>query len=704
MRTLLSHFCEEFGEVVRPLLTPLESSTDSLSSSPPTVPVHKLLPGLRESRHQLRALADKVEEQQAYVLIFGPLKSGKSTLMNAVATSYVSEVTTLPAYPCMVFVAHAEKREYVLTQYNGQQETLHDPAALRMHINRAHNDLAERIREIEQTGADFEPSVHYPEAIRRLDVRVPAPHLGASGTVLVDTPGLYTRMKFGYDRMTREFRDSAACAVFVVKTDNLFLEQVFNEFNQLLELFSRIFLVVNLDTTKKDLRPDGSLVPSLESEDPLRIIEAFENLSMSSPIKTAAEEGRLKIYPADLMNAASRRLRDGIDGPGSSAETPDSAAPGNQADFEGFLGDLTEYLNSSDYLAAFLGDSLRHARNLVEQIGVHLHDDSVQDLQQHVAELEQRRDAAQARQSRLEQLLTHPWADAFGGLDHRLEDAASSSETDLPDCTVRSLAGEVAQWFEQDSSLKTLEEDAIPGVLRTCQQELISSMMAGLRRSNHQQAPGVPVPDAILAQAAASGIDLKALAKAAVDEIDASQAIEHATLPLHKRPTPVRKGFWDWVMFRGQDKVRERMFGPKGSNKLNRVAKQKRLGEAGRRFMQGETTDFVHDFFPRTSERLAQWIAQSYAHHLVKGVLGAIESAAATSRSELSSVQSELEQVADLSRSVEQLEQAVTTTSAQLEELTQRYGDTNPSMLELPVENDIEVLEFETLPEETQEA
>ena len=71
--------------------------------------------------------------------------------------------------------------------------------------------------------------------------------------ILVDTPGLYSRMNFGYDVLTREFRDGAACAVFVVKTDNLFLEQVFAEFNQLLGLFSRIFIVVNVDSGKRDL-------------------------------------------------------------------------------------------------------------------------------------------------------------------------------------------------------------------------------------------------------------------------------------------------------------------------------------------------------------------------------------------------------------------------------------------------------------------
>ena len=55
--------------------------------------------------------------------------------------------------------------------------------------------------------------------------------------------------------MTRDFRNAAACAIFVVKSDTLFLEQVFTEFEQLLELFRRIFLVVNVDSPEARRRP-----------------------------------------------------------------------------------------------------------------------------------------------------------------------------------------------------------------------------------------------------------------------------------------------------------------------------------------------------------------------------------------------------------------------------------------------------------------
>ena len=237
---------------------------------------------------------------------------------------------------------------------------------MRSHMRAAHAELAEAIRAGEGRGEEFDPASHLPRAVRRVDVRMPAEQLADSGAVLVDTPGLYSRMKFGYDLMTRECRDSAASAVFVVKTDNLFLEQVFAEFSELLRLFSRIFLVVNLDSTKQDLQPDGSLGSSLERSDPQQIVEAFERLAMNAALKEARDDGRLRIYPIDLLRAASARLRAANgDGGRRRRERRRRAAAEPADDFASFLSDLTQYLNSTDYLVAFLGDSLRQGRGIV---------------------------------------------------------------------------------------------------------------------------------------------------------------------------------------------------------------------------------------------------------------------------------------------------------------------------------------------------
>lgn len=304
MKTEISTFCNEYETVLNPFSTVLRETMDCVERESRKDVLKFTLAGLNDVSHRLKTLVDKIEGQQAYLLIFGPLKSGKSTLMNAISGAYVSEVTSLPAYPCLVYVSHGEEKNLMITRYNGKTKTYPDYPSLQEAISHAHSSLADRIRQKEHEGGDFDPGVDFPEAIRRVDIQLPIQNLMESSTVMVDTPGLYSRMKFGYDLMTREFRNSAACAVFVVKTDNLYLEQVFAEFKDLLDLFSRIFLVVNIDTGKRDLRPDGTLTPSLESQNPEKIIEAFESLAMNAQLKDALEDGRLRIYPIDLLSAA----------------------------------------------------------------------------------------------------------------------------------------------------------------------------------------------------------------------------------------------------------------------------------------------------------------------------------------------------------------------------------------------------------------
>ncbi len=178
MRTQLSHFCEQFVTTVRPVLEPLDRALATLEQeSESETPGHGLRSGLTELGTQLRLMSDKVEKQRAYVLIFGPLKSGKSTLMNAIASSYVSEVSSLPAYPSLVFVSHGDKPEFVVTSYDGETKTYKDTTALGKRIDDEHDELALNIRSAENAGEMFDPEHNFPQAIQRIDGKVPAENL-----------------------------------------------------------------------------------------------------------------------------------------------------------------------------------------------------------------------------------------------------------------------------------------------------------------------------------------------------------------------------------------------------------------------------------------------------------------------------------------------------------------------------------------------
>jgi energy-coupling factor transporter ATP-binding protein EcfA2 len=678
MRTLLSQFCEEFDGAVRPLLEPLLRTAETLGQSPDEDHAGAVLPALNDVAEQFRVLADKVAEQQAYVLIFGPLKSGKSTLMNAMSAAYVSEVTSLPAYPCMVYVSDSDTRGFTVTRYSGESQEFRDPAALRLQVARAHAELAERIREVEAGGTEFDPVLHFDAAIRRVDVRVPAGELAQSGSVLVDTPGLYSRMKFGYDRMTREFRNAAACAIFVVKTDNLFLEQVFNEFNQLLDLFSRIFLVVNLDSTKRDVMPDGELVPSLESDDPRRVVEAFENLSMSAPLKAAADEGRLRIYPVDLMQAASRRLS------GQPAEEP---AGSGQADFESFMKDLTDYLNSTDYLVAFLGDSLRRAEQLLDETDGITGHETVQAIARRVGELEGQRRTCNDRLQALDRLAVYDWMNALRGLERELLTVGRRESEAICTEGARAIAEHLERWFQSDASLANLLEGELAPMFEASQRGLALSVHGRLSAEVATGASGISLPHEVARDLFTLGLQFGQFGRDGLDEVNPIAGLDRDRTPLTPGDIPVRRTWIDWLLFRSKARVRTRLFGEPGAptQRIPREQKARRLGDAARTVMQERLAEYQEQRLPAILEGITRRIFGDYA----KAVTGALEERLAARRLELSAeleaLDADLKAYRRVQNRIEELAVETSRTRGAIEELGARYHETDPDHLVQPV-------------------
>lgn len=691
MRTVLSQFCEEFESVVRPLLGPLKQTSDALAGSSEGVPARQILPSLREMRHQLQTVADKVGEQQAYVLIFGPLKSGKSTLMNAMASAYVSEVTSLPAYPCMVYVSHAEEREFVITRYDGETETFSSLTTMRLALSRAHNELAERIRRVEAQGESFDAQIHYPSAIRRIDVRVPAGDLAESGAVLVDTPGLYTRMKFGYDRMTREFRDTAACAIFVVKSENLFLEQVFEEFNELLELFSRIFLVVNLDTNKKDLTPDGGLTPALECKDPLRIIEAFQNLAMSAPLKAAADEGRLRIYPVDLLRAASTRLR------GEDAEPvvrEDDTYEG-QADFDVYLRDLTEYLNSTDYLVAFLGDSIRHATGVLRDIRALGRHPGVRQLSSQVDRLQSERERAQGKSDVLARLRGTDWNAAVQEMRDELASAVREEARPIKERTASVVNGTLEGWFQSDASLNGLLVDELGPVLESCQSELLQTIQNALNGRVSEGSAGIRLAGGVTADLESANVHLDSIGRSSLIQVDMRPSNDVGTPDVDVERIPVRKGFLDWILFRSQSSVRRNLFGAE-RRPINRIApalKARRLGDPARQALRMALMENLDVRFPELVDELTERVFGSYIDQLHETLRNELNSKTYECDRVLADLDRQVAEIGEIREQLESLERSVDAALGGMVRLSETYGETAPEALIEPVEDEVALLE-----------
>lgn len=593
MRTQLGTYCQQFDGTLRPVLQDLDLAIKALAAASDETPGKSLHVPLLELQHQLRTLCDKVAEQQAYVLIFGPLKSGKSTLMNAIAASYVSEVSSLPAYPCLVFVRAGMKRAYVVKLYDGTTRTFSEAKQLHDDIATAHTQLATAIRDAESRGLQFDPAEHFPQAIRRVDVHVPDSQLEKTGAVLVDTPGLYTRMRFGYDRMTRDFRDAAACAIFVVKSDTLFLEQVFDEFQQLLDLFSRIFLVVNVDSQKRDVSPDGKLVPSLEQSRPEEVLKAFEQLAMSAPLQEAAKDGRVRMYPVDLLHAASNAL----------SKADPSKAP---AGFRAFEKDLSEYLASSEYLSAFLRDSLQRADGLLTEMQSRFDHEDARRLETRLSELDEDCEWLRQEKQKVDSALKLDWTESFARSHRDVEAEVERAARDHGAKLLRTLGASIDTWFLSSQSLEWLVQGQWSPLVKDYREACLNAANNAFAQAAAQLDSGLDLPDGISELTRRASIDLRVLRAHAFDAIGKVAWPKRAVVPVDVNTIPVRRGVLDRLTFRSLGKVRTRLFGAfdKPDVKIPGRDKAKHLGEAGRLHLHQCVAQFRSELLPQTTNSI----------------------------------------------------------------------------------------------------
>ncbi len=639
-------------------ITELESKPEMLGCS---------LTVLNDVRAHLRSLTDKLHGQQAYLLIFGPLKSGKSTLMNAISGSYVSEVTSLPGYPCLVFVRNNAEPKYSATRYNGRETAFGNKAAMLDVVGEAHLALAQQMRAAEQRGETFDPRTTFPEAIRRIDIQVPVPALAESSTVLVDTPGLYSRMNFGYDILTREFRDSAACAVFVVKTDNLFLEQVFAEFNQLLGIFSRIFIVVNVDAGKRDLAPDGSLRPSAESEHPERVIEAFTTLSMAGPLREAYESGRVRIHAVDLLGAASSFLA----GEGEKSR--------HRASFDAFLQDLTEYLNSSDYTREFVRDCLRQARSLCEEARAVAAGTEVAALVEAQAQRAAHIARLDARIAAVERLQGAEWSTLFQPFHNEITRNAEDAIRIRMNAAREDMRLALARWYFNEESLNSLCTNHWNELLTNTGRSLFDDLRLLVQRATSTATAGLEIPPPLLADMATAGFSPVPCGAVALAALNPKFESAPFAAQITATTVPVRKTFADWLLLRSIAKVRTRLFGADGSRDIPAAEKEKRFLEPARAALSQRLVDIVNERFPSIPEKFAASHSAEYAARTVEEIGGSLrELCAALSRERLE-LRKPFNEASSILAAIAQLERHADSVAADISTLARKEDDELPS-------------------------
>jgi hypothetical protein len=612
MKTHISEFCTEFSETLFPLAESLGDAVHMLDEVG-EASVETLSTSFANLRHRVEALVTKVQGQEAYVLLFGPLKSGKSTLLNAISAGYVSEVTSLPAYPCMVNLKYGEVPKYSVIRYSGKKDQVASPDELKSLLEQSHRTLSDRVRAIEDFGEEFDPTVHLPSAIRRVQVELPAENLRESGTVLVDTPGLYSKMKFGYDAMTQEFRDSAASAVFVVKTDNLFLEQVFDDFNDLLDQFSRVFVVVNIDSGKRDLCPDGTLSPSLESSDPDQVVKAFEALTMSAPLRRAAESGRLHLYPIDLCSAAARRL-----GSGTEPAEPDDDEPDR---FDAFLTDLLDYLNSTDYLLEFMADTIRQSQTVTGDILSDCESEPAVAIRQAQNEVRERLEQIDREHTAANRIRNLDWASRLKSVESAEAKARASSMNDVKQGFQDRAAKAIAGWFASDESLADLRDARLGTLVHEVASSYRDQIQQRLADLADQTAMGLSLDSELTHDIATVGLNLDTVREKALGALSPAAELGAAVqLPLED--IPVRRRLMDKILFRSPAALRRRLFGPDDApdHPVSARGKEKQLGPEAQDALLGAAETACNRLLERVEEESGLKRLDAFFEGCVKGI------------------------------------------------------------------------------------
>jgi cell fate (sporulation/competence/biofilm development) regulator YlbF (YheA/YmcA/DUF963 family) len=559
-----------------------------------------------------------------------------------------------------VFVQDSDMTRHSLTRYNGRETVLASGSELRGVMEDAHPVLAERIRAAEERGEAFDPGTNFPEAIRRVDIRVPVPALGESAMILVDTPGLYSRMNFGYDVLTREFRDGAACAVFVVKTDNLFLEQVFAEFNQLLGLFSRIFIVVNVDTSKRDLAPDGSLRPSAESENPERVVEAFKVLSMAGPLRAAHDAGRVRIHAVDLLGAASAIL---------------SNAEGGKAklrEFEAFQNDLMDYLNSSDYTREFIRDSLRQARTLCGEMQAVISSEEVSSLRARQDALGAEILALNARIAATDQLLQADWSALFQPLHEEIRRGAEDAVTAKTAQLREEIRQGFTRWMTGKDSLVALPHLQWNPSLTDAARTLSEDSRARLARLSGTAHAGLELSPEMVADLKAAGFSPRECGERALADVRVEEFPSSYKMTLQMEKIPVRKSFADWLLFRSRAKVRQRLFGTDGNREIAPPEKEKRLKMQSRAEFENQWENAIRERFPAKPVAFAAKLADAYATGASENIRASLQTLRASLASQRDARQTPFNLQAAILRSGDDLKYQATRVARDLELLSEK--------------------------------
>ncbi len=602
----LALFAQEFRRALAPLFVDLGRAHECLGPAGTGLALAfdpgELRGGLAALGDELAELATRVERERASVIVFGPSKAGKSTLLDALAGARVSEVSILPGYPCLLRAAHAREEVVALQRFDGSFETLADPGSLRVVLQRAQGELVASVRAARARGEAFDPARHLLSAVRRVQRALPAEPLARAALELVESPSVHAPLFPSYAEMLIGEPDHARAAVFVLRAAQLADEAAFDGIEELLGTFERVVLVLNLDERARELSRAGELVASLEREDPARLIAAFEELSTCEPLVRALRAGRVPVLALDLLEAARARLHGAEGGTGGSA----------RARFEDLERELSGALDDHPALHALVHSALRRAGELAGELAELAETPGLSELVRQRDAAESARAALASVRAALERLAGRARAlweseDLFDGLRARLASLCGVRAAELARALEAPLTRALEDWFADGTSLAELLDTRLAPRLEAARAELVRAAERALREEL-KRASGTDVLSATaradLEQARVPLAELFAPCLARVRA--APEPVE--LRPLDVEAIPVRPKLGQRLTWRAASEVRRQLFGaPEApARPLTSAEKARRLGSEARTAMQRSLVQRARGILAEEARRAAR--------------------------------------------------------------------------------------------------
>lgn len=354
-----------------------------VAGSQPTLPA--------ELKEKLSMLRERARRPEINVLLFGPLKAGKSTLMNLLLDNpLVSQVTQLPAYPCTVEVR--DLRRGPEGEPQEEEQTLFYPAdngkPEKMSFKQGQDRLERLLADFKEAGD--KAVIKYPRVEQRVDLkRSPKdPNL-----VVYDSPGLFfstwlentpqqqpgSEPGSGYSSATEKLFDLADIAIFIIRPEQLFqnyVAQWLRDFKHKM----RFFILVNGSRQAFQWR-DKEIVEYDQILNQKEIKEYFDkHVAGPTLVGLIQQKTRVSLHFTDLLEVARRRFV-------NEEELPDCLNnPYGEA-----LNEINQYIRG-DSLADKKIESLGELRNgVIQSAWNHLSDvKAVREMR--LAELENERE------------------------------------------------------------------------------------------------------------------------------------------------------------------------------------------------------------------------------------------------------------------------------------------------------------------------